>query len=326
MPSSKQNRISALPTGLQEALRRRLAGQPGSADGAGANGAGANGSAGAIPPVERTGPLPMSFGQQRLWFLHDFQPGGAEYHSALALRLTGPLDVAALTGGLHALQERHESLRTTFDEAAGELEQTLAEEYSRPFDLREGPLFRALLVRCGADEHVLMLTAHHIVIDGWSMGVLVSELAALYDAACRGAEATLPPLPVQYADFAVWQRQRLSGPVLDQQMGYWKRQLSGVSPVELPTDRPRPAVRTSAGAAHEFTVPADVVDTLRRLARAHGTTLFTTLVAGCQLLLARYTGQDDIAVGTVTSGRGRPELERLVGFCVNTLVLRSRVD
>src|SRR5215475_4456972 len=356
MPSSKQNRISALPTGLQEALRRRLAGQAGSADGAGfnragSNGVGADGSGAAIPPVERTGPLPMSFGQQRLWFLHDFQPGGAEYHSALALRLTGPLDVAALTGGLHALQERHESLRTTFDEAAGEpvqiarpsgrlplqfdqigplgtgeLEQTLAEEHSRPFDLREGPLFRALLVRCSADEHVLMLTAHHIVIDGWSMGVLVSELAVLYDAACRGAEAALPPLPVQYADFAVWQRQQLSGPVLDQQLGYWKQQLSGVSPSELPTDRPRPAVRTPAGAAHEFTVAADVVDDLRRLARAHGTTLFTTLVAGCQLLLARYTGQDDIAVGTVTSGRDRPELERLVGFCVNTLVLRSRVD
>src|SRR5215475_8773412 len=356
MPSSKQNRISALPTGLQEALRHRLVGQAGSADGAGfnragADGVGADGSAAAIPPVERTGPLPMSFGQQRLWFLHDFQPGGAEYHSALALRLTGPLDVAALTGGLHALQERHESLRTTFDEAAGEpvqiahpsgrlplqldqigplgtgeLEQTLAEEHSRPFDLREGPLFRALLVRCSADEHVLMLTAHHIVIDGWSMGVLVSELAVLYDAACRGAEAALPPLPVQYADFAVWQRQQLSGPVLDQQLGYWKQQLSGVSPVELPTDRPRPAVRTPAGAAHEFTVAADVVDDLRRLARAHGTTLFTTLVAGCQLLLARYTGQDDIAVGTVTSGRDRPELERLVGFCVNTLVLTSRVD
>jgi amino acid adenylation domain-containing protein/non-ribosomal peptide synthase protein (TIGR01720 family) len=340
MTSSRQSRISALPAQLQEQLRRRLSGRSEQPD--------------QIRPAERTGPLPLSFAQQRLWFLNEFQPGGAGYNSALPLRLVGPLDVPALTAALQALPVRHESLRTTFEEVDGkgvqivhpagdlpvpmvdlsdssslgpdELDRVLSEEYSRPFDLRRGPLFRALLVRLSEREHVLLLTAHHIVTDGWSMGVLVEELSALYGAARRGEAAGLPPLGLQYADFAVWQREWLSGAALDEQIEYWKRQLAGISPLELPTDRPRPAVRTSAGAVHEFAVPAGVAARLGEIARASGTTLFTALVAVSQVLFARYAGQDDVAVGTVVSGRNRPELSRLVGFFVNTVVLRSTVD
>ncbi|MGH3927610.1 MAG: condensation domain-containing protein, partial [Pseudonocardiaceae bacterium] len=202
----------------------------------------------------------------------------------------------------------------------------LSEEYARPFVLRRGPLFRALLVRLAPDEHVLLLTAHHIVTDGWSMGVLVDELSSMYSAAARGENAALAAPPLQYADFAVWQRNRLTGSILDEQLSYWKQQLSGICPLELPTDRPRPAVRTSAGAVHEFAIPADITARLNELARSQHTTLFTTLVAACQALFARYAGQDDVAVGTVVSGRNRPELERMVGFFVNTVVLRSTVD
>jgi len=335
MPSSRSSRVSALPADLQEVLRRRLAGQARQSDG--------------IPQVERGEPLPLSFSQQRLWFLDEFQPGEAEYNSGLALRLLGALDVSALTHALHELVARHESLRTTFEEVDGkgvqvihpagdpplelvvlagrdELHRVLGEEYARPFDLRRGPLFRALLIRLSAGEHVLLLTAHHIVTDGWSMGVLVEELSIGYAAAVRGEPANLPPLPLQYVDYAVWQRNRLSGSGLDEQLGYWKRQLAGVPPLELPTDRPRPAVRTTAGAVYDFVVPAGVASRLGELARGAQTTLFTTLVAACQVLFARYTGQDDIAIGTVTSGRNRPELDRLVGFLVNTVVLRSTVD
>ncbi|HEV2782817.1 MAG TPA: non-ribosomal peptide synthase/polyketide synthase [Actinophytocola sp.] len=309
----------------------------------------------AIPTVPRDGALPLSFGQQRLWFLDEFEPDSTEYVMRYAARLRGELDVAALNGALTALVARHESLRTTFDSADGqgvqvvrppyevalpvldlselperdresEVDKLLADASSRPFDLREGPLLRASLARLRADEHVLTLAMHHIVSDGWSMGVLVDELCVLYDAALRGVEATLPPLPVQYADYAVWQRDRLSGSSLEEQLEYWRRQLSGVAPLELPTDRPRPAVRTSAGAVHTFTVPAEVTAALKDLGHREGGTLFTTLIAACQVLLARLSGQDDVAIGTVVSGREHGELERLIGLFVNTLVLRSTVD
>jgi amino acid adenylation domain-containing protein/non-ribosomal peptide synthase protein (TIGR01720 family) len=337
MPSSRESRISALPAELQELMRRRLAGRAERSE--------------RIPRADRTGPLPLSFAQQRLWFLDEFRPGEAEYNSALAMRLRGALDVEALRAALAGLVTRHESLRTTFDEVDGrgiqvvhsaadlavpvvelsvaaddELDRVLADEYARPFDLRRGPLFRALLVGVSVDEHVLLLTAHHIVTDGWSMGVLAEELSALYGAAARGEAVALPPVPLQYPDFAVWQRDRLSGPVLAEQLDYWTAQLSGIAPLELPTDRPRPAVRTSAGAVHEFLVPAKTTASLARLARAHDTTLFTALTAACQVLLSRYAGQEDIAIGTVVSGRNRPELDRVVGFFVNTVVLRSTVD
>ncbi|WP_143712799.1 non-ribosomal peptide synthetase, partial [Streptomyces hygroscopicus] len=333
MTSSRKDRAAALPEELREALRRRLAGK---AD-----------RAGAIPRADRARPLPLSFAQARLWFLHTLKPEEAGYNSALALRLTGALDTAALSRALDALVERHEALRTTFDDTDGHptqvvrpagpvplpvadlsgaehgpgaLEQLLRAEYARPFSLRTGPLLRALLVRLAGEEHVLLLTAHHIVTDGWSMGVLQDELCALY-----GGDP-LPPVPVQYPDFAVWQRERLSGAAADRQLDYWKQRLDGVVPLELPTDRPRPPERTAAGAVHEFTVDRATADRLRRLAAQERTTLFTALVAACQALFARWSGQDDIAIGTVTSGRGRTELERAVGFFANTVVLRSPVD
>ncbi|MFD0201926.1 MULTISPECIES: non-ribosomal peptide synthetase [Saccharothrix] len=315
MTTSKNDRISALPEHLREKLRQRLAGR-------------AAPKVDVIPPAPRDEPLPLSAGQQRLWFLAQFQPESTEYTSAIALRFTGPLDVARLAEAVRGLVRRHESLRTTFDQMDGRPVQVVHDDVpldlvptedlravlDQPFDLRRGPLFRAALSTESADAHVLLLTSHHIVVDGWSLGVLTEELGALY----RGE--TLPEPRLQYADYAVWQRGR---PV---DTGFWVDRLAGVVPLDLPTDRPRPAERTSAGATLEFTVPARLAGDLAELARVNETTLFTTLTAACQLLLARYTGQDDIAIGTVTTGRNRPELAGLVGFLVGTVVLRSTVD
>ncbi|GFJ83608.1 hypothetical protein Phou_077880 [Phytohabitans houttuyneae] len=336
MTSTYERRVAALPAELREQLRRRLAG--------------GSGAAAEIPLADRSGPLPLSFAQQRLWFAEQLRPGTAEYHSALPLRLNGELDVPALAAALGQLVARHEILRTTFPDRDGvavqavhaesdvdlpvvdlsaspqRLEAVLTTEYERPFDLRVGPPLRALLVRLGPAEHVLLLTAHHIVVDGWSMGIIGTELAALYRARRAGEPAELAPLPLQYADYAAWQRERLSGDALAGHLDYWRERLAGVEPLQLPTDRPRPAVATTGGAVHEFTVPADVAQRLGTLAREGGTTLFAVLVAACQALFARYAGQQDVAVGTAVAGRNRPELERLVGFFVNTVVLRSTVD
>ncbi|HMC08975.1 MAG TPA: condensation domain-containing protein, partial [Actinomycetota bacterium] len=308
-----------------------------------------------IPVLPREGHLPLSFAQQRLWFLDQFEPDSAEYVSATALGLRGELDTDALNRALTALVARHESLRTTFESVDGrgvqvvhlpyevlaplvdmselpepdrgaELARILQQEATRPFDLSRGPLLRVRLVRLAEDEHVLTLMLHHIVTDGWSFGVIMGDLGELYRAALRAEPAELPPLPVQYADFASWQRGRLSGEALADQVGYWRRQLDGVAPLELPTDRPRPPVQTKNGAVHEFEVPAEVTAALKDLGRRQGGTLFMGLVAACKLLFARWSGQDDIAIGTVVSGRERAELEPLVGLFVNTLVLRSRVD
>ncbi len=310
----------------------------------------------AIPLVSRDGELAMSFGQQRLWFLEDFEPGSAEYHTALGLRLTGDLDAEALRGALGDLVGRHESLRTTFGFVGGRgvqvvhpalapgwslvdltgvpeelreerLRDTVRDEVARPYDLEHGPLLRALLVRLAAGEHVLVLGMHHIVTDGWSIGVVASELGELYAARVQGRTADLPELALQYADFAAWQRGRLSDRgLLEHEVDWWRRRLAGVAPLELPTDRPRPAIRTSAGENHGFDLPADVVERLRTVAARHGATLFMALTAAVKAVFARYTGQEDIAVGTVSSGRSRAELEPLVGFLANTLVLRSHVD
>ncbi|MGW6240423.1 non-ribosomal peptide synthase/polyketide synthase [Streptomyces sp. NPDC055094] len=305
----------------------------------------------AIAPASRDGELPLSYGQERLWFLDDFAPGGVEYNTGLALRLAGHLDLAALRTALDGLTARHEALRTTFGGRVQTVESTVAvplrvvdlcakndadrphaldkvlrTEQSTPFDLATGPLFRVLAVRLGAREHVLVLSMHHIVTDGWSMGVITRELAALYAAAVRGEDAQLPELPVQYPDFAVWQRERLTGDAHARQLDYWREQLDGLQPLELPTDRPRPAVRTSAGALHTFQVPGELARRLARSGQRRGASLFVVLTAVTQLLLSRYSGQRDVAVGTVVSGRERAELEGLVGFFVNTLVLRARID
>jgi amino acid adenylation domain-containing protein/non-ribosomal peptide synthase protein (TIGR01720 family) len=308
-----------------------------------------------IPVVPRERALPLSFAQQRLWFLNEFEPDSTEYLTPTGLRLRGDLDPGALRTALTAVVARHEALRTTFEEVDGhgaqvvhppydvalplldlagrgqaeraaELAAVLDTEARSGFDLRRGPLLRTRLVRLADDDHVLIVTLHHIVTDGWSTGVLVGELSAAYAAALRAAPADLPPLPVQYADFAAWQRDRLSGEVLAGQMGYWRDQLAGVPPLDLPTDRPRPPVRTGNGAVREFAVPADVTARLGALARQRGDTLFTTLIAACQVLFSRWSGQRDVAVGTVTSGRDRAELEGLIGFFVNTVVLRADVD
>ncbi|MFI2511456.1 non-ribosomal peptide synthase/polyketide synthase [Streptomyces sp. NPDC018972] len=343
MTSSKRNRAEALPQDLQEALRRRLAGRAA----AGATGAARQ----AIPRADRTRPLPLSFAQQRLWFLDRLRPGDPRYNSAVALRLTGALDHTALSAGLEHVVGRHEALRTTFQEHDGtpaqtvhpagplplpvhdltgavgaDLEAALLAEYERPFDLEAGPLLRALLLREAPDTHVLLLTAHHIVTDGWSMGVLLDELCTAYDALAQGARPALAPVATQYPDFAVWQREQLSGPRLERQLAHWKERLSGAVAPELPLDRPRRAEESGAGAVHTFTVPAATTARLKQLAAEQHTTLFTALVAACQTLLARWSGQDDITVGSLTPGRGRTDLERAVGFFVNTVALRTRVE
>ncbi|MGW2952503.1 non-ribosomal peptide synthase/polyketide synthase, partial [Streptomyces eurythermus] len=316
---------------------RRLAGR--AADGAPAARRG-------IPRADRDRPLPLSFAQQRLWFLDRLRPGDARYNSAVAVRFTGAADHEALRAALATVVARHEALRTTFEETDGrpaqrvhpagpvplpvrdtsDLDADLLAEYSRPFDLRHGPLLRALLLRESATSHVLLLTAHHIVTDGWSMGVVLDELCAAYDALARGAAPGLPPVPTQYPDFAVWQRAQLSGPRLDRELAHWKEKLAGTVAPELPLDRPRRGEEAGGGAVHTFTVPAPLTARLRDLAAERHGTLHTALVAAVQALLARWSGQDDIAVGSLTPGRPRTDLERTVGFFVNTVVLRTRVD
>ncbi|MFD9739248.1 amino acid adenylation domain-containing protein [Umezawaea sp. NPDC059074] len=303
-----------------------------------------------IPRTTRDGVLPLSFAQQRLWFLDQFEPESTDYLSPSILRLRGHLDVDALTTALSTLVARHESLRTTFQTVDGhgaqivnpphpvevpvlpvlggedELVDVLARESTRPFDLGRGPLLRPSLLRLADDDHVLLLAMHHIITDGWSNGVLTGELSTLYRALTSDADGTLPDLPVRYADYATWQRERLTGPRLDDQLAHWRDRLAGVAPLELPTDRPRPAVRTNRGAVHVFSLPVDTADALKTVARQQDSTLFMALVAACQVLFARWSRQDDITVGTVASGRERAELDGLVGFFVNTLVLRSTVD
>ncbi|MEV7872681.1 amino acid adenylation domain-containing protein [Streptomyces sp. NPDC088124] len=300
--------------------------------------------AGIVPAPRTAGGLPLSFAQERLWFLDDFARDGVEYNVVTALRLTGDLDRDALLTAVSRLVARHESLRTTFGSVdgrgvqivhdsvevplrSGGLDDALALAVSMPFDLRTGPLLRVLLADVSEQEHVLVLAMHHIVTDGWSMGVITRELSAFYTAAVRGEEPDLDVLPVQYPDFAVWQRDRLAaGTSLDDDLTYWRTQLDGLEPLELPTDRPRPAVRSAAGALHAFDVPEELAERLARAGQREGASLFMVLTAVTQLLFARYTGRADIALGTVVSGRERAETEGLVGFFANTLVLRSRVD
>ncbi|MEW5926797.1 MAG: amino acid adenylation domain-containing protein, partial [Gemmatimonadota bacterium] len=312
--------------------------------------------AAAAPPmrrVERGAPLPLSFAQQRLWLVDRLEPGSAAYNLAYALRLRGALDMAALRASLDALVARHETLRTTFAEGDGapvqvvhppapvalvevelrgrpeaereaEAERLAGEEALRPFDLEAGPLLRCTLLRLADDDHVLCFTLHHIVSDGWSTGVLVREVSALYGAFERGEEPRLPELPVQYADFAAWQRRWLSGAVLEEQVGYWRERLAGAPPLlEIPTDRPRAPVQSPRAEGHAFTVPAATAAGLRALSRRQGATLFMTVLAGWQALLGRWAGQDDVVVGSPVAGRTRRETEELIGFFVNMLALRA---
>ncbi|MFQ5610897.1 MAG: amino acid adenylation domain-containing protein [Anaerolineae bacterium] len=296
--------------------------------------------------------LPASFAQQRLWFLDRMEPGSPAYNIPAALRLAGPLDVTALERSLSELVRRHETLRTTFETGQSgpvqvisppepcplpvidlrrqpetEARRIATEEARRPFDLRQGPLLRATLLRLGREEHILLLTMHHIVSDEWSMGVLYRELTALYNAFAGGAPSPLPELPVQYADFALWQREWLQGEALEAQLAYWQEQLAGASArlptLELPTDRPRPPVQTFRGATQSITIPRALQDSLAGVGQEADGTLYMALLAAFEVLLYRYTGQADLVVGTPIANRNRAEIEGLIGFFVNTLVLRA---
>ncbi|MFD3658898.1 amino acid adenylation domain-containing protein, partial [Streptomyces sp. NPDC058620] len=304
-----------------------------------------------MAPADRDKPLPLSFAQQRLWFLDQLDPGSTEYNVALPVRLDGVLVVAALGAALGALVARHEVLRTRLvadaegvahqvidpptafslpvvdvsgsDDPLGLAEQIVARGMTEPFDLAGGSLFRGTLIRLGIGEHVLSLAMPHVVSDEWSARIIHQEMAALYEAFRSGEPNPLPPLPVQYADFAVWQREWLSGDVIDGQLSYWRDQLDGIAELELPLDRTRPPIRSSVGASTQFAVPAETAEALRVLSRSSGTTMFMTLLAAFDILLGRYCDTDDVAVGTAVANRNRAETESLIGFFVNTLVLRT---
>jgi amino acid adenylation domain-containing protein len=324
-----------------------------------------------IVPIARDRTLPLSFAQQRLWFLDQLVPNNAFYNTPAAVRLTGSLNLAALEKTFNEIVRRHEALRTTFVTLEGQPVQAIApaaplgsfpptftlslplidlrklpeaereaearrlttQEAQRPFDLSKGSLLRVTLLWLDEEEYILLLILHHIVSDGWSMGVLIREIALLYAAissekpdARKLATASLtplPPLPIQYADFAHWQREWLQGEVLETQLTYWRQQLDGISILNLPTDRPRPAVQTYRGATQLLQLPKSLSLALEALSQQEGVTLFMTLLAAFQTLLYRYTQQEDIAVGSAIANRNRSEIEGLIGFFVNSLVLRT---
>jgi amino acid adenylation domain-containing protein len=310
----------------------------------------------AAPPLVRRSPqeaeVPLSFSQERLWFLDQLDPGSSIYNMPALIRLEGELDAAAFARSLAEVAWRHEALRTRFRSGlAGPLQEVVPpapatlpvvdlaglpgvrsrteadllarEEAKRPFDLAAGPLFRAALLRLAPGEQLLAITLHHIVGDGWSVGVLIRELAALYPALRAGTGTTLPELPVQYGDYALWQRRSMGKEALAAGLSYWRERLKGLEPLELPVDRPRRLVQGSAGATETLRVPAAVAASLRELGRHRGETLFMTLLAAFQVLLWRHTGQRDLAVGSPVANRSVPELEELIGFFVNMLVLRG---
>jgi hypothetical protein len=344
---------------------------------------GTNGSSGAAPLVDALTPAekrrllarllgersaerrarpavaPLSFSQERLWFLDQLEPGTPLYNIPNAIPLHGRIDTGALARSLREIARRHEILRTTFTaeggrpvqvihpaleievpvldrtglgaaERQGETERIGREEAERPFDLAGGPLLRAVLVsldqRPGREESVLLLTFHHIVSDGWSLGIFFRELSLLYEAFAAGRPSPLPEPALQYADFARWQRGWLQGETLAALLAYWRAQLAGAPPVlRLPTDFPRPEDQTFAGAMLSFQLPRALADRVVRLGQRHGATLFMTLLAAWLVLLYRYTGEEDLVVGTPIANRNRAELEGLIGFFVNTLVLRVPV-
>src|ERR1044071_5418236 len=306
-----------------------------------------------IGRISSEGALPLSFGQQRLWFLHQMEAGSPLYNIPVAVRLRGRLDAAAMEASLAEVVRRHEVLRTTFEAVdgrpvaivtqqafgelpvvdlshlpAGEREAEMlrlaTHEARRPFDLERGPVMRAALMRLDEDEHVLLVTMHHIVSDGWSLGVLIHEVVALYTAYSAGHSSPLAELEVQYADYVRWQREWLQGEVLDAQLEYWKRQLEGAQRVlQLPIARVRPAAQTHRGETKSIRLSKALSEGLKALSRREGVTLFMTLLAGLQTLLYRYSGQDDITIGSPIANRTRRETENLIGFFINVLAMRT---
>ncbi len=299
--------------------------------------------------------FPMSFAQQRLWFIDQLQPGNFANHIWAALRLTGFLNQAAFLQTLDEIVRRHEVLRTTFSmieekpvqviiptlrltlptinleelsevEQEAEVKKLVIQEMQQPFNLSQAPLLRATLLRLSEIEHILVFTMHHIISDGWSVGVLIKEVAALYEAFSKEQPSPLSELPIQYVDFATWQRQWLQGEVLQSQISYWKNQLEGaLKLLELPTDYPRPAVSSFQGATYSFELSYELYVALNKLSQQHGSTLFMTLLAAFQTLLWRYTGSEDIIVGSPIANRDRTELEGLIGFFANTITLRTNL-
>ncbi len=310
----------------------------------------------AVPPVtprRGDGPVPLSFAQQRLWFIDQLDPRSSAYNVPAALRIRGGLRPDVLERALTEIARRHEALRTVFGSAGGEPVQLVrppapvrvpvadlrrlgaaareaevlrlaAGEAARPFDLARGPLLRAAAVRLAEQRWAVFFTLHHIVSDGWSTGVLVREVSELYGALSEGREPRLPELPVQYADYAAWQRAWLAGGTLEAQLAWWRERLRGAPPLlELPTDRPRPKVMDARGASVGIDLPQELSRDIEALSRREGTTLFMTLLAGLQVVLARWSGQDDVSVGSPIANRARLETEKLIGFFVNTLVMRT---
>jgi len=303
------------------------------------------------PATDHVYVFPVTFAQQRLLFLNQLDPSSNSYSVPWSIRIKGRLNAPALERTLNEIVCRHEILRTTFDMIAGQPVQivspslhiplTLVDFSQRPdpeqeardnaameaqtsVDLKNGPVLRTTLLRLGPEDHVLLLTMHHIVFDGWSRRIMVSELAALYEAFCAGQPSPLPELSLQYADYAVWQRNQLQGENLDKLLSYWKEQLAGApATLDLPTDRPRPPVQRFCGASRSFVFPKALSDAVARTSRRFGVTQFMTLLAGFQALLSRYSGQDDIVVGAPIANRNRGEVEGLIGFFANTLALRT---
>jgi amino acid adenylation domain-containing protein len=301
----------------------------------------------------RQADLPLSFAQQRLWFLEQFEPGSYAYNMPGAIRLTGRLDVAALERSFNEVVRRHEALRTTFKLKDGEPVQIVSpaltltlpvqdlsakaesereaiafnlasDEAARPFNLERGPLLRVNLLRFAEEDHLMLVTLHHIICDGWSLNIFLRELTELYGAYSQSKPSPLSELAIQYADFARWQREWLQGEVLDNQFAYWEKQLGGELPIlHLKTDHPRPAVQTYSGAKQQFEISKNLTENLKALSRRQETTLFMTLLAAFKILLYRFTGQKDILVGSTIANRNRAEIEGLIGFFVNTLVFRT---
>jgi acyl carrier protein len=306
-----------------------------------------------LRPVPRDSTLALSYAQQRLWLIDQLESATVGYNIPAAVRLTGQLDVSALEHSLNELASRHETLRTTFASTGGqpvqiiapvlnlkisvsdlqelpaaereaELRRLLIEGAQESLDLAQGPLIRAALFRLSPDEHVFLIVMHHIVSDGWSMSILINELATLYEAFSKGQPSPLSPLPIQYADFAQWQREWMQGEVLASQLAYWKKQLGGDLPVlKLATDRPRTAVQTFRGATQHRVLDESLSGALKKLGRREGATLFMTLLTVFKILLHRYTGQEEIIVGTNVASRNWLDTEGLIGFFVNELVLRT---
>ena len=300
--------------------------------------------------------MPTSFAQQRMWFFDQLEPGSDLYNIGAAVRLKGELDIEALEESLSAIVERHEALRSVFKEEGGEVVQELQraekvkvkvvkvrgskqeereeeaekiaeQEVSRGFDLGRGPLMRVVVIEAGEQEHVLVVSMHHIVSDGWSMGILIREMGEIYEGKRRGREAKVEEMKVQYGEYAAWERERLQGEVIEEQIKYWREQLGGRLPeMELRTDHPRPAIQSYRGATEFRALSKTLTGGLKELSRSEGATLFMTLLAAFKALLYRYTWQEDMIVGTSIANRNHGDTENLIGLFVNTLVLRTNLS